>query len=290
MKILHVAVFSPISTNIWQADAFEELGHEVVRYDFRQRACELEGRIRNVNPKRDEELIDLCKTEKPDMVLYSKCNQMDIRVVEEHNKTGATTILWFMDTKTYINKELILKMKECDYIFCSSWDGINTAKKHNENVFRLQGGHNPEVHYPMSVPKIRDVAFIGWMYGLRNRYRRFVEFDVINGVYNEDHSRTVSETKINLSFSEGNGISNRIYKILAAKGFVLTNPWHRMEEDFTAGKDFQIFRNPNELKHWIKYYLENEEEREEIAEHGYKTVQKYDNINYARRIVDVVNG
>ncbi len=38
MKILHVAVFTPQSTNVGQADGFESLGHEVIRYDYRAMA------------------------------------------------------------------------------------------------------------------------------------------------------------------------------------------------------------------------------------------------------------
>jgi spore maturation protein CgeB len=103
------------------------------------------------------------------------------------------------------------------------------------------------------------------------------------------HSIVVSETKINLSFTEGTGVSNRLYKLLAAKGFVLTMPFDTMHQDFTPGKDFDIFNTPSELKQKIKYYLKNENEREIIALHGYKTVQKYDHVNYAKFILKKIN-
>ena len=287
MKILHVAVFTHQSTNVWQADAFENLGHRVIRYDYRQKAKELDGKLGNENPKRDEHLIVLCKEERPDIILYSKCNQMDVRVIEEGSKIGKT-VLWYMDFNDNINSELIDKFKTCNYVFCSRWDGLNVARQYNNNVYRLQGGYNPKVHYPIDVPKVRDVVFIGKSRSDRTVYQKETGFEIINGVYNEDHSKIVSETKINLSFTEGDGVSNRIYKIMAAKGFVLTQPWYNMEEDFEVGKDFDIFISLEHLKKQIKYYLENENKRESIAKHGYKTVQKYDNTNYARKIIGVM--
>ena len=287
MLILHVAVFSGVSTNVWQADAFENLGHEVIRYDYRKHAVDLDGKLSNCNKNRDKHLIALCKEICPVLILFSKCNQMDISVVKECNEIG-TTVLWYMDYCADLNRELKKKMKIVDYVFCSRWDGINEAVKHNENVYRLQGGYNPIVHRPFATDKLRDVTFIGTLTKNRLYYKKHIDFEVINGVYNEDHSRIVSSSKINLSFSEGDGISNRIYKLMAAKGFVLTQPWYKMEEDFIIGEHLDVFNSPQELRKKIDYYLKNEKHREVIAANGYMKVQEFDNVNYAQKILEII--
>lgn len=290
MKVLHVAVFSPQSTNVWQADGFEELGCEVLRYDYRQRAVDLDGGIYPINPKRDAELITLCRREEPDIILFSKCNRLHIDVVHECNKVG-TTVLWYMDNKVNLNGEVRDKFKYCNHIFCSSNAGMEVASTLNNSVYKLQGGFNPKAHYPMELPKIRDVAFIGSLRLERKRYWEAIKFDVIQGVYNEEHSKVVSQTRINLSFtSDGLGISNRIYKLLAAGGFVLTAPWKGMENDFRIGIDLDIFTNAEELQSKIKYYLKHSEEREIIALHGQQTVQNFNHVNYARKILEVCEG
>lgn len=285
MKILHVAVFTPTSTNVWQADGFEELGHEVIRYDYRAMA----KRYGSIG--RDEHLISLCRKERPDFSLFSKCNKMHVNVVKECGKIGKT-VLWYMDGIPNMNKELIDKMKHSDYVFCSMRDCVLEAKKHCRNSYRhpCEGGFDSRIHYPIVTPKVRDVAFIGNVYSYvlpyRKQFGKEVNFDIINGVFNEAHSKVVSETKINLCFTDGGGVSNRLYKLLASRGFVLTMPWDTMLEDFLPGKDFDVFTTPSELNEKIKYYLENEKEREVIASHGYRTVQKYNYINYARFILE----
>ena len=288
MKILYVAVFTAVSTNVWQACAFEKLGHEVIRYDYRQRARDLDGSLGKVNPKRDGELIKLCKTKKPDVVLYSKCNWLDVYVIKEHNKLGAVTVLWYMDNYNNINGELIEKIKECNYIFCATLSGFETAKKYNRPAFMLQGGYDKEMHYPMNLPKTRDVVFIGGLYPYRQVFKNKANFDVLSDIYNEEHSRAVSSTKINLNFTEGDGASNRIHKIMAAGGFLLTMPWKKMEEDFKVGVELDVFSTPEELQNKIDYYLKHEVERETIAKNGLQAVKRFDDLNYANKIIEAI--
>ncbi|GAG63850.1 unnamed protein product, partial [marine sediment metagenome] len=285
VKILHVAVFRSRSTNVWQAAGFESLGHTVIRYDYRALGRKY-GRVR-----RDDHLIAVCRKERPDIILFSKCNLMDVRVVKECNKVG-TTVLWYMDDPKPScpnwDVELINKMKHCSYVFCSVKKCVEDAKEYCENTYRLQGGFDSAVHYPMSFPKKRNVTFIGT---LRPEKRVFLEgwnFDTVIDVYGKDHSRIVSETRINLSFTHGGGTSNRLYKLLAAKGFVLTQPWEGMGEDFESGRDFVVFFTPQDLERKIRYYLAHQAERERIAAHGYETVKKYDNINYAKKILEAI--
>lgn len=55
--------------------------------------------------------------------------------------------------------------------------------------------------------------------------------------------------------------------------------------DFIDGKDLITFNNSNELKNKIEYYLNNEEERLIIAENGYKSVQKFSRLEWAKKIL-----
>ena len=282
MKVLHVAVFTSRSTNVWQADGFEVLGHRVIRYDYRADLKRF-----NCMSKRDDYLITLCRKERPDLILFSKCNLMDVRVVKECNKVGAT-VLWYMDDQgPNWDLELIDKMRHVNYVFCSVKKCAEDAKIFCKNSYRLQGGFDPVVHCPMFLPKIRDAVFIGTLRPEKEIFRKCA-FSIKTGVYNEAHSRFVSETKINLNFTHGGGTSNRLYKLMAAGGFVLTEPWDGLMEDFTPGKDFVVFTSPNDLNEKIQYYLAHEEERNEIADQGRRTVMKYDNVNYARVISEKV--
>ena len=280
MKVIFVAVFNYNSTNVSQSDGLKKCGCDVIEFNYREIAYSVGDK------NRDEKLIELCQREKPIAVIFSKCNEISVRVVVECNKI-CKTVLWYMDTlNENFNKSLIDKIKRCSLVFCGIWDSYIKAKEiGGDKVYFLQEGYDHLSNYPINIPYKYDVCFIG---GLRNKridYHKIIQFPVIENAYGIKHSEIVSQTKINLNFTEG-GTSDRTYKVLASKGFLLTEPWANMEADFMAGKDFDIFRNVEESKLKINFYLKNESERLKISEYGYETIQKFDRINWAKKIIE----
>ena len=282
MKVMMIAVFIPTSTNCSQANGFENNGCEVIRYDYRQRAREIGDN------NRDNEIIDICSKQKPDIVFFSKCNEVNICVVKECNKYSKT-VLWYMDPLNIgFSDELRQKIAISNFTFCALTQPYNEAKKINPaNVFFLQEGFDEKNNYPMNVPYVNDVAFIGALRNERQDYFNILRFKVYNNVYNDMHSKAVSETKINLNFTEG-GTSDRTYKVMASRGFLLTQPWPEMERDFIDGVDLVTFNGTDDLKSKIDFYLANEEIRMAIAQKGYETVQKFNRTNFAKHIIEKV--
>lgn len=286
MKILMVAVFHEKSTNISQAEAFQRMGVKVIPFDYRKRAKE------TGNIKRDWEIVHTCRNEKPDFVFFSKCNEVSTFVVRKCNRI-CPTVLWYMDPLNInFNKRLIRKINHCTLTFCALVIPYYEAKKYSNTgrVYFLQEGFDPKRNYAVDVPYKYDVSFIGSLRGKRKIYHEKIGFHVYNNVYGESHSYAVGETKINLNFTEkGQGASDRVYKVLASKGFLLTNPWEEMEKDFVIGRDLDIFTSPEEIKNKITFYLDNKSKREKIAYNGFKTVQKFSRDFWAQEIINKVN-
>ncbi|MGD0342908.1 MAG: hypothetical protein ABSA76_14490, partial [Bacteroidales bacterium] len=113
MKILMVAVFNNQSTNNSQARGFENNGCSVIQYNYRQRGANIG------NDQRDSEIISICNSEKPHLVFFSKCNDVNVRVVKECNKM-TKTVLWYMDPfNKNFDDELREKIKYSSYTFCA---------------------------------------------------------------------------------------------------------------------------------------------------------------------------
>lgn len=84
-------------------------------------------------------------------------------------------------------------------------------------------------------------------------------------------------SKINLNFTSKpirTGLPLRIWDILGAGGFLLTNFQSEIPEYFEVGKDLETFASAQELLEKIRYYLAHEEEREEIARNGYQKAKE----------------
>lgn len=84
-------------------------------------------------------------------------------------------------------------------------------------------------------------------------------------------------SKINLNMTFRNiktGIPLRIFDIMGAGGFVLTNYQEELLDHFIDGVDLVIYENIEDLQYKIRYYLGHEEERKQIAYNGYKKVKE----------------
>jgi len=290
MKILFVGVFKYGSTNISQYNSLKRQGHEVNQYDYREMR-QLSGQS-----VMEGDLVSKVDQGNIDLVFFSKCNGMTSWVVDECNK-NAKTALWYMDPlNSNFNQELIEKIKKCNYTFCALQKPYEEAKKYSDNVYFLQEGFDPDSDYPVvsdTENKPYKVTFIGNLTGERKKYHQEIAFKNITNCFGREHPYAVGLTKINLNFVQNeSGCSDRVYKILAAKGFLLTQPWPGMEKDFVPDKDFVVFNGMGDLINKINIYSSHKADfiRMKIAEQGYRTVQKFSRDNWAKRIIKIVEG
>lgn len=282
MKVLFVAVFKPESTNWAQAAGFRNCGVELIEYNYRHMAGVLGG-----EEQRDQDLIDLCKAEMPDLVVFAKCNNMSVNVINECN-LYSTTCLWFMDAylPQHWTSELVQKIKKCNIVCCDKFQAVEEASKLNSNTYHVCEGFDSSIDRPRDVDKDMNVSFIGNPYGNRGGLTDAARASVITGAYGKEHAKMVGRSLINLNFCTGECASDRVYKIMAAKGFLLTDDWYGRDKMFEDGEDLVIFKDKEDLLFKIKYYLDNEELLNKIANCGYNTVQKYSRDKWAEEIIN----
>jgi hypothetical protein len=269
MTILFAAVFKPNSTNVWQAKAFEQLGHKVIRFEYRERP--------------HHELLNY----KADVLLLSKCNGMDINIIRAFK---GIKVLWFMDYLGAFDYELKQKVIHCDLVFTSCDGVLKECLTLNSNSFINYGGYDPNVHKSIDTPKIYDVTFIGTIKGhpmqkIRQEYCEAVGAKVFNGVYGLEHSKIVSQSRINLNFCYPEGTSNRLYKIMAAGGFVLSS-WFEGFEKFD--KIIDTFSSLSDFVYKIEAYLLSKNITNKKGLEGVEIAKQYDNISFAKRIIEKI--
>ena len=282
MKILFIGVFDREgkSTNLSQLIAFKNIGYEVTGYNYRQKAA-LIG-----NENRDKDLLATVKNRNFDLVIYSKCNVVSLETFKQINNL-TKTCLWFMDPLITYNQEMKNKTALVDYFCCDKENVLNEALKINKNSFHICEGFDNNIEKPHDIEKIYDVSFIGNIYGHRDSFLEKIKkpVKVLSNAFGQRHSVEVSKSKINLNFCTSDGASDRVYKILAAKGFLITDDWSNREKHFVDGEDCVIFKDIEDLNKKIDYYLNNPKKAETIAINGYNTVQKFNRLNWAKQIV-----
>lgn len=83
------------------------------------------------------------------------------------------------------------------------------------------------------------------------------------------------------------GISLRVLDVLGAGGFLLTNYQAEIPMFFTNGEDLVMYESREDLVDKIKYYLEHEEERKQIAKNGQKKIQEH--FTYDKQLRRIMN-
>jgi|TARA_R110000737_G_scaffold349181_1_gene384766 spore maturation protein CgeB len=284
MKIMYAAVFTETSTNTPQAKAFEKLGHEVIRYDFKEKLKEFgEGNLR------DENIINTCVSEKPDLLLFSKGIGIDISVIITCQDI-CPVVLWYMDPMVNVDEELLEKIDKVNFVFYTAPTVFNKLKEKNKNSYLIHEGYEPTIHkFYDKIDKVYNVSFIGALKEHRSQYHQSYNFNCFSDKYNRDHCKVINQTRINLNFTNNReGTSDRAYKIMGSGGFLLTEYWNDLEKDFKPDHDLVIFTNESEFKEKIEEYLENWQKRKHIARNGLSTVQKYTVEEWAKFIIKQV--
>ncbi|MCM1307121.1 MAG: DUF3880 domain-containing protein [Butyrivibrio sp.] len=96
--------------------------------------------------------------------------------------------------------------------------------------------------------------------------------------YREGAPRVFKRSKINLNLtlrSIRSGVPLRVWDILGAGGFCLTNYQAELPMYFINGEDLVWFKSRSELFELADYYLEHEDERRRIAENGHRKVREF---------------
>lgn len=94
--------------------------------------------------------------------------------------------------------------------------------------------------------------------------------------YYPESYKVFKQSKININDTRPyfkKAIPLRIYDILSVRGFLVTNNHNSNLGQFEVGKDIVVYRDTKDLIEIIEYYMEHEQEREEIANHGYETLK-----------------
>lgn len=106
----------------------------------------------------------------------------------------------------------------------------------------------------------------------------------------EDAAQKFNSSKITLNISIGNDLNMRFFETLVSGSFLLTNkiPELKNAEDygFVDGLHYISYSSLEDAKKKAHYYIEHDEEREQIAKAGYKQALKTG--TYRSRIEEIV--
>lgn len=280
LKVVITGVFTTDSTNYAQANGFENNSCKLFRFEIKD-IIKKYGR-----DYAQTSLIHTLHAARPDFMVICKGTGIDVETIKECQKY-TKVYLWFMDAYLphHWTTELQAKIRICDKVFCDKLQAVKAGLELNKNTIWACEGFDSSIERIHNLPRKYDVSFIGNIYDDRSHIVQLSGAKVFKA-YAEEHAKIVSQSRINLNICTGNCASDRVYKIMAAEGFLLTNDWEGRSLIFKNGVDLVIWKDINDLQDKIDYYLEHVGERRRIASKGFEAVQRFSRDKWAKIILD----
>ncbi len=243
-------------------DSLIKLGSNVDRFNI-------------TNFTNDYLILNSINIKKYDFILFHKLSYDYIDYLKQYR-----TVCWFFDA---IGKGFSFNDDYAEYIknninLCLFTDGDFVNNNNNNNIRLLRQGLDS--NYDYCTPSINndskiDILFIGTVgqdgYSEREAYITKLEKDYDNfichdkyNIFKENLTFVINRTKIMLAMPPvtNNYWSNRVY-LLCGRGAFLIHPYaSSLEKEFNG--NLPMYKSYDELKEKINYYINNENERNDI--------------------------
>lgn len=193
---------------------------------------------------------------------------------------------------------------------CIPQQHVNTCNKHNiDIVLNAVYGHEKYfnqkcIYFPNAYPddlifpmeEIDKTVGVGFCGNWINR-KQWVDIIERNNipvkkdifVIGDDMVKAINSYKIHFNRNISDDINYRTFETLGCKTLLVTNHTPGLEKLFDIGNNIVVYDNEDDLINKIKYYLENDEERKEMAQKGYEHVKNnHTFLNRAKQLIKII--
>ncbi|PIV63925.1 MAG: hypothetical protein COS11_04820 [bacterium (Candidatus Ratteibacteria) CG01_land_8_20_14_3_00_40_19] len=269
-------------------------------------------------------LTKIARKEKPEIYIETGGYQIFPASIRAIKKMGIKTGLWTIDPIREDDPRLKIEFAY-DFVFCGGTEMVEVLKgKEIENgPFWLPFACDPDFHKRVEVNQEErkkygsDICFVGSFYPNRAEIlEKITDFNLKvwgpgwnnlsfdsplkklakeSQLKPEEWRKIYSSSKIILAIHYQDGkipcyqASPKVYEALACKSFLLVDNQKDVKSLFEDGKHLTIFKDIKDLREKIKYYLIHPEERERIAQEGYREViQKHTYLHRIKKMLTVI--
>ncbi|HEV7528631.1 MAG TPA: glycosyltransferase [Solirubrobacteraceae bacterium] len=283
--------------------SLEGMGHAVTAYDF------MESAARNGVARMRADLITLAAETRPELAFFFLfTDQLDTATIEAVGTAGrCPTVNWFADDHWRFEDFTRHFAPAFDLAVTTDADSLQKYRTlANTRVHLSQWACNRYAYSKVSDELKYDVTFVGQPHGDR---KQAVARLRVAGLPVEcwgfgwpagplEHGEMVdafASSRINLNLSNSSpapGINARIRRMLRFRpppprpaqikgrnfevpgcgGFLLTERVPHLEDYFELGREVGVFERAEDLADQIRYWLEHEDERQAVADAGYRRV------------------
>jgi len=257
-----------------------------IRYNYYERIQQI-GR-----DKMNIELLNFVKKEKLDYIFYiTYQDQIKLNTLLRIKKLGVKIIGWFSDDQWRFDEFSKKISPYLDFQITTYPIAFEKYKQLHFHPILCQWGANQRFYVNKNIKKkLYDVSFIGQKHGIREKFiqgliDRGIEINTfgrswLKRISFNDMIDIFNLSKINLNISASSysedvkQIKARHFEVPMCGGFLLTDYADKLEDYYDLDSEIVCYKGIDDAVEKIKYYLNNDREREKITKGGYLAALK----------------
>ena len=276
----------------------QEAGRHEKNKNFRESLClhralsrieEVESKVWGLNYP--DFNISFSEIEKwADVIFVIENYTSDWLPINEISNSKKLKIFWSIDSHCVLEQhKQLCRLLNIDILLNSTESYLPNFDGLVKKSYWFPNSYPDDLIFSKDIEKTIDVGFCG---NDRPEIHYLDKFKIRKDLFviGDDMVNAINSYKIHFNKNIADDINYRTFETTGCGTFLITNYTPGLEKLFDIGKEIVVYNDLNDLDNKVKYYLENEEEREKIANAGYER-SKTDHTYYerAKTLVDIIN-
>lgn len=215
---------------------------------------------------------------------------LPIKEISESNKLK---IFWSIDSHCVLQQhQYLCQILKIDILLNSTESYIPNYNGLVKKSYWFPNSYPDDLMSPLDIEKTIDIGFCGNVLNRGHIIDSLDKYDIRKDIFviGDDMVNAINSYKIHLNCNISNDINYRTFETCGCKTMLLTNYTSGLERLFDIGKEIVVYTSIEDLDNKVKYYLENDNERNIIAETGYQRAKKdHTYFERAKKLIDIIN-
>lgn len=212
---------------------------------------------------------------------------------KEISESKKLKIFWSIDSHCILQQhQELCKLLKIDILLNSTESYIPMFEGLVKKSYWFPNSYPDDLIFPKKLDKTIDVGFCGNILNRGHIIDSLDKYSIRKDIFviGDDMVSAINSYKIHLNFNISNDINYRTFETCGCKTMLITNYTPGLEKLFDIGKEIIVYDSIEDLDNKVKYYLENEDEINMIAEAGYqRSKREHTYFERAKKLIDIIN-
>jgi hypothetical protein len=213
--------------------------------------------------------------------------------VKEISESKKMKIFWSIDSHCVLKQhQYLCKLLNIDILLNSTESYIPYYDGLVKKSYWFPNAYPDDLMYPLNIEKTIGIGFCGNVLNRGHVIDSLDKYSIKKDIFviGDDMVNAINSYKIHFNCNISNDINYRTFETCGCKTMLLTNYTPGLEKLFNIGEEIVIYESIDDLDNKVRYYLENENERNKIAEAGYQRVKRdHTYFERSKKIVEIIN-